>query len=426
MSEIIDGFSKLSKEEKVKIICDKYFKNSNASIKTIKDYWNKNSKIQKLHDEFTENTISNFYMPLSIAPNFLIDGEFLAIPMVIEESSVVAAAASSAKFWSNKGGFKTKIFSTEKVGHVHFEFEGKKKILIDFFNSVKDKLLESTSSITKNMKKRGGGITSADLIDKSFELRNYYQIEVKFETIDSMGANFINSCLEQIAETLKKLASNADLKIDVIMSILSNYVPMCIVESSVSCSIDEIGVEFANKFIKAVEIANSDVSRAVTHNKGIMNGVDAVVIATGNDFRAVAAGVHAYAAKDGKYKSLSKAEIINDTFKFSIRLPLALGTVGGLTNLHPLVKWCHELLGNPNAKKLMSCVASTGLAQNFAAVKSLITTGIQKGHMKMHLLNILNQLDANEKEKNLTVKFFKDKKISYHDVANFIKNLRLK
>ena len=426
MSEIIDGFSKLSKEEKVKIICDKYFKNSNASIKTIKDYWNKNSKIQKLHDEFTENTISNFYMPLSIAPNFLIDGELLAIPMVIEESSVVAAAASSAKFWSNKGGFKTKIFSTEKVGHVHFEFEGKKKILIDFFNSVKGKLIASTGSITKNMKKRGGGITSADLIDKSFELRNYYQIEVKFETIDSMGANFINSCLEQIAETLKKLASNADIKIDVIMSILSNYVPMCIVESSVSCSIDEIGVEFANKFIKAVEIANSDVSRAVTHNKGIMNGVDAVVIATGNDFRAVAAGVHAYAAKDGKYKSLSKAEIINDTFKFSIRLPLALGTVGGLTNLHPLVKWCHELLGNPNAKKLMSCIASTGLAQNFAAVKSLITTGIQKGHMKMHLLNILNQLDANEKEKNLTVKFFKDKKISYHDVANFVQNIRLK
>ena len=365
-------------------------------------------------------------MPLSIAPNFLIDGEFLAIPMVIEESSVVAAAASSAKFWSNKGGFKTKIFSTEKVGHVHFEFEGKKKILIDFFNSVKDKLLASTSSITKNMKKRGGGITSADLIDKSFELRNYYQIEVKFETIDSMGANFINSCLEQIAETLKKLASNADIKIDVIMSILSNYTPMCIVESSVSISIDEIGVEFANKFIKAVEIANSDVSRAVTHNKGIMNGVDAVVIATGNDFRAVAAGVHAYAAKDGKYKSLSKAEIVNDTFKFSIRLPLALGTVGGLTNLHPLVKWCHELLGNPNAKKLMSCIASTGLAQNFAAVKSLITTGIQKGHMKMHLLNILNQLDANEKEKNLTVKFFKDKKISYHDVANFVQNIRLK
>ena len=426
MSKIIDGFSKLSKDEKVKIICDKYFKNSNASIKTIKDYWNKNSKIQKLHDEFTENTISNFYMPLSIAPNFLIDGELLAIPMVIEESSVVAAAASSAKFWSNKGGFKTKIFSTEKVGHVHFEFEGKKKILIDFFNSVKDKLLASTSSITKNMKKRGGGITSADLIDKSFELRNYYQIEVKFETIDSMGANFINSCLEQIAETLKKLASNADIKIDVIMSILSNYVPMCIVESSVSISINEIGVEFANKFIKAVEIANSDVSRAVTHNKGIMNGVDAVVIATGNDFRAVAAGVHAYAAKDGKYKSLSKAEIINDTFKFSIRLPLALGTVGGLTNLHPLVKWCHELLGNPNAKKLMSCIASTGLAQNFAAVKSLITTGIQKGHMKMHLLNILNQLDANEKEKNLTVKFFKDKKISYHDVANFVQNIRLK
>ena len=214
------------------------------------------------------------------------------------------------------------------------------------------------------------------------------------------------------------------------MSILSNYVPECLVTASVSCSIDALsnngmdGKDFAANFVRAVEIAKIAPRRAVTHNKGIMNGIDAVILATGNDFRAVEAGVHAYAAKNGTYSSLTEAAIEGNTFTFSIEIPLALGTVGGLTSLHPLVKVALQILQNPSAKELMQIVAVVGLAQNFAALRSLVTTGIQKGHMKMHLMNILNQLNASEKEKEATLAYFENKAISHSTVVNYIQTLR--
>ena len=245
-----------------------------------------------------------------------------------------------------------------------------------------------------------------------------------------MGANFINSCLEQLAKTLKEKASKNDIELEVIMSILSNYVPNCIVRAQVSCPISEDGDDtsvswnFAQRFLQAIAIAKTEPYRAVTHNKGIMNGIDAVVLATGNDFRAVEAGVHAYAAKEGKYSSLTHAEIKEGTFRFWIDVPLALGTVGGLTSLHPLVKLALEILQNPSAKDLMQIVAVAGLAQNFAALRSLVTTGIQKGHMKMHLLNMLNQLEASEKEKELLVKHFKERTVSNAAVKERLELLR--
>lgn len=176
--------------------------------------------------------------------------------------------------------------------------------------------------------------------------------------------------------------------------------------------------------MQAVRIAEVEPYRAVTHNKGIMNGVDAVVIASGNDFRAVAAGVHAYAAGCGQYRSLSKAETKDGVFHFSLTLPLAIGTVGGLTKLHPMVQWCHELMGFPNAEELMQIIAVAGLAQNFAAVKSLVTTGIQQGHMKMHLLNILNQFEATPAEKEAVVEHFKKHTVSHHAVVEVLQKLR--
>jgi hydroxymethylglutaryl-CoA reductase len=215
------------------------------------------------------------------------------------------------------------------------------------------------------------------------------------------------------------------------MSILSNYVPECLVRAEVSCHIDELnedknisGLAFAKKFIEAVKIAEVEPHRAVTHNKGIMNGIDAVVLATGNDFRAVEAGVHAYAAKNGNYTSLTHATIENDRFKFWIEIPLALGTVGGLTKLHPLVKLSLEMLGNPTAKELMQITAVAGLAQNFAAIRSLITTGIQQGHMKMHLMNILNQFEATAKEKDTLIEHFKSNVVTHSAVVEAIENLR--
>ena len=185
------------------------------------------------------------------------------------------------------------------------------------------------------------------------------------------------------------------------------------------------GEAFANKFIQAVNIAEVEPYRAVTHNKGIMNGIDAVVLATGNDFRAVEAGVHAYASKDGQYSSLSHAKVENNIFTFWMEIPLALGTVGGLTGLHPLVKFALELLQKPSAKELMQIVAVAGLAQNFAALRSLTTTGIQQGHMKMHLMNILNQFEANDLEKQTLVEHFKNNTVTHSAVTEALKNLRV-
>ena len=177
---------------------------------------------------------------------------------------------------------------------------------------------------------------------------------------------------------------------------------------------------FAVKFSKAVRIARLDPYRATTHNKGIFNGIDAVVLATGNDFRAIEACGHTYAARDGQYRSLSQCEVKNNTFKFWMDIPLAIGTVGGLTKLHPLAHRSLELLGHPNARELMMVIAATGLAQNFAAVRSLVTTGIQQGHMKMHLLNILNHLGANEQEAKEAVVYFKDRVVSFASVREFL------
>lgn len=434
MTKSKSGFSKLSKEEKIQWILSEYFSGNPRAEKTLKQYWNDNESLQKLHDDFIENTLSNFYLPFAVAPNFRINGRYYTVPMVIEESSVVAAASKAAKFWSKRGGFTTTVLGTEKIGQVHFIYKGDKQKLINFFETVKPKFYENTQSITANMQKRGGGITSIELIDKTSVMVDYFQLHATFETKDSMGANFINSCLEEFAKTLKEEAqhyasfSEEERNIEVIMSILSNYVPNCVVRAEVSCKVEDLHEDesYARRFVQAVQIAQLEPYRAVTHNKGIMNGIDAVILATGNDFRAVEAGVHAYASRNGKYASLSSAEIKDGIFRFWLDVPLALGTVGGLTSLHPLVKFSLEMLGNPSAEELMQIVAAAGLAQNFAALNSLTTTGIQQGHMKMHLMNILNQLSATEEEKKMTTLRFHGRPISHSAVVDFVENLRLR
>ena len=437
MKNNINGFSKLSKEKKIEWIAETYFAHPEKATQLIKSYWNADSKLQQLHDDFIENTITNFYLPLGIAPNFLINGKYYTVPMAIEESSVVAAAAKSAKYWSERGGFKATVLNSEKIGQVHFTFNGDASKLEAFFNTIKNKFYEDTNATTANMQKRGGGIVDIVLKDKTALIENYFQLHATFQTKDSMGANFINSCLEQFAKTLKREALayaefNAEEKnIDVIMSILSNYVTNCIVRVEVSCPVDQLAEknipnpkDFAEKMVKAIRIAEVEPYRAVTHNKGIMNGIDAVVLATGNDFRAVEAGIHAYASKDGQYTSLSHAKIENDIFSYWMEIPLALGTVGGLTSLHPMVKLALEMLENPSSTELMQIVAATGLAQNFAALRSLTTTGIQEGHMKMHLGNIINQFNATQDERRTIEKHFENNPVSHAAVVAFIENLR--
>ena len=437
MSQNIKGFSKLSKEEKINWITNAYFLNPTEAKESLIKYWNADDNLQKLHDEFIENTLTNFYLPYGVAPNFIINGKGYTIPMAIEESSVVAAASKAAKFWGERGGFKTTIINTEKIGQVHFLFNGSVEKLTAFFNQTKPHFFSDTHEISKNMQKRGGGILDIELRDKTSEIANYFQLHATFNTKDSMGANFINTCLEQFAKTLEAKANDYDgftpeeKNVQIIMSILSNYVPNCVVRAEVSCPVEQLSEsatidanEFAQKFATAVKIAEVEPYRAVTHNKGIMNGIDAVVLATGNDFRAVEAGIHAYASKSGHYSSLSHVKIENGIFTFWMDVPLALGTVGGLTSLHPLVKFSMELLGKPSAEELMQIVAAAGLAQNFAALRSLTTTGIQQGHMKMHLMNILNQHQATKEEKQKVVAYFKDTTVTHSLVIDYLEKLR--
>lgn len=431
----VTGFSKLSKSQKIDWLVSNHLNDNATARETLTQYWNEDQKLQDLHDGFSENTVTNYYFPFGLAPNFKIDGQLVTIPMAIEESSVVAAASKAAKFWLDRGGFKTIIKGTKKVGQVHLMYYGLSSEMDAFYAFAKAELLQSLEQINASMKKRGGGIVSLDLIDKTKNLKGYYQLHATFETKDAMGANFINTTLEQLATTFRLKASqfdgfSSDVP-EVIMSILSNYVPECVVNVSVSCKIDEIGTingvtgkEFARKFVQAVDIATVEPYRAVTHNKGIMNGIDAVVIATGNDFRAVEAGVHAYAARDGQYRSLTKARIENDTFIFEADFPLALGTVGGLTSLHPLSKLALQILENPSAEHLMKVTAVAGLAQNFAALHSLVTTGIQAGHMKMHLVNMLEQIGATDVEKDLLRKEYADKTPSFSALRESLVVLR--
>ncbi len=418
----IQGYSKLSKEKKIDWLVENYLDNNEDVKKEITSYWHRDLETQRVLDEFSENTITNYFFPFSVAPNFLINDQWYCLPMAIEESSVVAAMSNAAKFWSERGGFRTEIISTTKIGQVHFVYKGNIEKLKADFPEIKKQLLEGSKYITFNMEQRGGGVLDIELVDMTQYEPDYFQLKVSFETCDSMGANFINTCLEEYASTLKEMIGNdpAYGTVKIIMSIVSNYTPQCIARAWVECKVEELGTvggvpaeEFAEKVRMAVRIAEVDPHRATTHNKGIYNGVDALIIATGNDFRAVEACGHTYAARNGQYGSLTHCTVENGIFRFWIDLPLAVGTVGGLTQLHPLVKIATQILGNPNAQQLMQICAVGGLAQNFAALKALTTVGIQQGHMKMHLLNILNHYNATEEEKNYALEYFKDKVVSF-------------
>lgn len=435
----MSGFSKLSKFEKIDMVVKNYFSDSESVKSQFKNFWHDDENVQRTLDEFSENTLTNFPFPMGVVPNLLLNGNLLCVPMVIEESSVVAASARSANFWLARGGFHAEVVSTIKSGQVHFIWKGTETSRLEtFFESVKADLLAETKPLTSNMEKRGGGILSLKLIDRTKDEPGYYQLSAEFETCDAMGANFINSILELLGRTFKERMSEAaelsenERDVQIVMAILSNFTPDSRVKAWVECKVEDLAdpslgmsaQEFADKFARAIRISKIDVTRATTHNKGIMNGIDAVVVATGNDYRAVEACAHAYAARDGQYRGLSDVKVENGVFTFSLEIPMAIGTVGGLTSLHPLARLSLDMLGRPNAHELMNVVAAIGLAQNFAAVRSLVTSGIQKGHMKMHLMNILNHLEANEAERESAKTHFENEVISFRSVREYISQLR--
>ena len=433
-SQFLNGFSKNKTDKKLEIISE-FFDDKNEALRNLKGFHHRDPKMQELLEEFSENTISNFHMPFSVAPNFLINDRTYTVPMVIEESSVVAAAAKSAKFWYDHGGFKTEILGTEKIGQVHFIWRDGIQKLREKFDDLKAELEKAVEPLTENMRKRGGGLLNIALKDFSEKEPGLMQLYCTFDTRDSMGANFINSCLEQFADTFKTwYTAQSDLSgegLEIIMCILSNMTPNCRVRCWVEAPVADFdglvkgmsGDEFVHRFRLGVRVAEVDPHRAVTHNKGIFNGVDAVVLASGNDFRAVEACGHSSAFRNGQYSPLSHVTVANGKMKFEMELPISLGVVGGLTNLHPLVKLSLELLGHPSAAELMGIAAAAGLANNFAAVKSLVTIGIQEGHMKMHLFNIMKQLNVPEEYKDQIVAHFKHNKVSVSAVRKIADEL---
>lgn len=440
MSKAIAGFSKLNKQQKLRWLAENFTDDPDAAERDFAGWQHADAQLQKVIDGFTENAVSNYTLPYSIAPNFLINGKLYAVPMVIEESSVVAAASSAAKFWLDRGGFHAEIAGAVKLGQVHFRWAGDPERLRAVFPDLRARLMSDCADLTVNMRRRGGGILDIELLDFTHLEPFYFQLRASFDTCNSMGANFINSVLERFADSLELFFTeypglpDVERDVEVIMAILSNYTPQCLVRAWVEApiaSFDELAriqgmdaAALAERFAAAVRIAQIDPYRATTHNKGIFNGIDAVVLATGNDFRAIEACGHTYACRDGQYRSLSRCTVGNGVFRFELEIPLAPGTVGGLTALHPLAKRSLEILGQPSSRDLMCIIACVGLAQNFAAVRSLITTGIQQGHMKMHLTNILNHLGASEEESAAAQFFFQNQTVSFSAVRSFLENRR--
>jgi len=436
-NSIIQGFSKYSKQQRINALIQKYGFDPDLAER-LSSFEANDKSTQKIIDDLSENPISSFPFPFSIAPNFVVNGKNLFFPLVSEESSVVAALSNAAGFWARRGGFHAEVLGTEKRGQVHFCWNGNPEYLQSLFPEIRSKLLAESYFLTAKMEERRGGILSIELKLLPHILPNYFQLDVGFETCDAMGANFINSCLEQFGKSLHEYfltsekVSAGQRECEIIMAILSNYTPESRIRAWVECPVTELlegkteaeCIEFARKFEQAIRISQADVSRAVTHNKGIFNGIDALAVATGNDFRAIEACGHAFAARNGRYAGLTDVQIQDGKFRFGIELALAVGVVGGVTAVHPLAKLAMQILDHPSAKELMMYLAVAGLASNFGAVKALVSVGIQQGHMKMHLSNILNQLQIPEEHRAEILTYFLDKTVSFSEVENYWKNLK--
>ena len=365
-----------------------------------------------IFDHLVENYIAPFEQPLGVATNFVIDGREVLIPMVNEEPSVIAAASHAAKL-ALPNGFKTKIIDRKMTGQVVIEnvqhLEEKKQYILQH----KETLIQTVNHFRPSMIKRGGGVTDIDV--KIFHDMNILTVYFYVNTVDAMGANMINSLMEEIAPLLEEWTDGQTL-----LAILSNYSDHCLVEASCSIPFTSINEEIAQKIVTANEYAKVDIVRATTHNKGIMNGVEAVVRASGNDTRAVSAAIHAYASQDGQYKALTHYFIQDERLHAKITLPLPIGCVGGATKVLPKATASLEMMGVKKATDLMAIIAAVGLAQNIAALKALVSEGIQKGHMNLQAKSLALQVGATEDEIIQVAQQLKNKKTMTEEQARQI------
>jgi hydroxymethylglutaryl-CoA reductase len=375
-------------------------------------------------NKMIENAIGIFQIPLGIANNFVINDKEYLIPMAIEEPSVIAAASNAAKIAKEAGGFKAKADKSIMIGQIQLVFFNNNNLNID---ELKKTIIENKFELIKLANTRSKSAKCVDirikqLDDKSINnLGPMIIIEIFVDTKDAMGANVVNTMCEVIAPKIESLTNG-----QVILKILSNYATKRLVRcKGVFPKVLIGGDRVLKRILYAYAFAYSDVYRAVTHNKGIMNGIDGVAIATGQDFRAIESGCHAYACRDGQYRSLTKwYENSDGDLVGEIEIPLAVGIVGGITNVHPLVKTCIKILGITSSQELAMIIASVGLAQNFSAIRALSDEGIQKGHMKLHSKNIAKIAGAlNNQIEVISQQMIKEENISVSRAKEIIDSI---
>ena len=373
----IPKFFEKSHEEKLDIICNF----SDLTDDEVNHLKNATGGIDFDHaDKMIENAIGTFSLPLGIATNFKINNKDYLVPMVIEEPSVIAAASKAAKIARVHGGFTATVEGNISIGQVQvLDINIQKSI--SAINSNSNEIIELANSASKTLPKLGKGAKQIHCKEIKTSTSSMLIVELMIDVGDAMGANVTNTMCETVAPLIEKITGGKTL-----LRILSNYSTKRMVSVSGIFDKEAVGGEqVVNDIISAFEFADNDVYRAVTHNKGVMNGTISVANATGQDSRAIEAAAHAYASRTGKYRSLTKWEKDNSgnlVGKFEI--PLSVGIVGGVTNNHPIAKICTKILKLTNVQDLACIMAATGLAQNFAAMRALVTEGIQKGHMKLH------------------------------------------
>ncbi|WP_124057525.1 hydroxymethylglutaryl-CoA reductase, degradative [Vaginisenegalia massiliensis] len=364
-------------------------------------------------NQMIENYVFNYQLPLGLAPNFVIDSQEYVLPMVTEEPSVIAAASLAGKIL---GDIQTRIISRELVGQVVIPQVTNPDAIIEKLEAIADFLLDIAARNCPNMVARGGGLRKIWFKKFRDQTDYFVTIYIALDPCDAMGANVMNTVLENITPTIEHVTGYPAL-----MSILSNHGTHALFAAECQIPLDRLNADpqlalaIANQIEQASRYAMIDPYRAVTHNKGIMNGIDALVLATGNDTRAVEAGVHAHASRSGRYQALTQWTYDEKTKQLlgKIELPLMLGSVGGTISIHPIARWSLSLLKQPDAKTLSRIVAALGLAQNFAAIRALVTEGIQKGHMTMQARSLALQVGAEIDEVPLLVQ-----ELSQHKAIN--------
>jgi hydroxymethylglutaryl-CoA reductase len=411
-----DGFSKYDHQQRInKLLSDNIISDQDAN------HLISHTQLPfQLADHFVENFIGYFQMPLGVAVNFKIDGRDYIVPMAIEESSVIAGASKTAKWLRNNGVIKTKNLSSYAIGQIQLAKIKNFNAFSKQIKAYKTFLIETVNrTIANNMVKRGGGIK--ELCIRRIRRQDGHDmavIHIFVTTCDSMGANFINQICEFLKPYIEKLTHET-----VNMCILSNLADTKLTQAKII--VNNIDKKLGNAIAEASLFAHLDPYRAATNNKGALNGIDAVTIATGNDWRAVEAGIHAYAAHTGRYDAITDWKMINNKLIGRLTAPINVGIVGGITNIHPTAALCLKMLNVSSADELARVIAAVGLVQNLSALKALTTEGIINGHLRLHFTNLclasgINYSEIPKLKNQLQCHLKKNKTISLTDLKNII------